>query len=199
MARPRSFDADEVLAKAMQVFWANGYTATSLDDITAATGVNKPSLYAAFGDKQALFRHVLDRYHAMLLAHMKASLEKPPTPRAAIRDWFLGFLPSCSGPRATGCLSVNATLEAASLDAAVLKAIHAFDAREEKLLEAAIRRGIAAGEFAPRLDPKSAAHHLMAAQKGFLVLSRGHPAPAATRRAMEQALSALDRAAPSTR
>jgi TetR/AcrR family transcriptional repressor of nem operon len=192
MARPRSFDTDEVLNAAMQVFWKKGYTATSLDDVTAASGVNKPSLYAAFGDKASLFQHVLKRYHDMLLAYMKASLAEDP-PRALIRKWFMGFLPSCAGATATGCLSVNTTLEAASVDEKIVKAVEAFDRREEALLEAAIRRGVKSGDFPKKLDPKSAALHLMAAQKGFLVLARAHPSPAHTRRAMEQALSTLDR------
>lgn len=192
MARPRSFDTDEVLNAAMEVFWRTGYTATSLDDITAVTGVNKPSLYAAFGDKSSLFQHVLKRYHAMLLTYMKASLAEDP-PRDNIRKWFLGFLPSCAGSTARGCLSVNTTLEAASVNDDVVKAIEAFDRREEALLEAAIRRGVKSGDFADDLDPKAAALHLMAAQKGFLVLGRGRPSPTHTRRAMEHALSALDR------
>ncbi len=192
MARPRSFDTDKVLDTAMQVFWKKGYTATSLDGITEATGVNKPSLYAAFGDKSSLFQHVLKRYHAMLLAYMKASLAEDP-PRDSIRKWFLSFLPSCAGAAAKGCLSVNTTLEAASVDEEVVKAVEAFDRREESLLEAAIRRGVKFGDFSKNIDPKSAALHLMAAQKGFLVLARAHPSPANTRRAMEQALSALDR------
>lgn len=191
MARPRSFDTDKVLDVAMYVFWKNGYTATSLDDITKATGVNKPSLYAAFGDKSSLFQHVLSRYHAMLLAFMKASLAEDP-PRDSIRKWFLGFLPSCAGSTAKGCLSVNTTLEAASIDEEIVRAVEAFDRREEALLEAAIRRGVKSGDFADDLDPKAAALHLMAAQKGFLVLARARPSQANTRRAMEQALSALD-------
>ena len=64
MARPRSFDPDEALDLARDVFWQKGFQGTSLDDVTAATGLAKPSLYAAFGDKNALFLKVLDRYHA---------------------------------------------------------------------------------------------------------------------------------------
>lgn len=67
MARPRSFDPDDVLEIARQVFWQKGFQATSLDEITAASGIAKPSLYAAFGDKHALFLRVLDRYHDGIL------------------------------------------------------------------------------------------------------------------------------------
>jgi AcrR family transcriptional regulator len=62
MGRPRSFDAGRALDRALQVFWRKGYEGTSLSDLTEAVGVNRPSLYAAFGDKKALFRKALDRY-----------------------------------------------------------------------------------------------------------------------------------------
>src|SRR3954452_12779539 len=62
--RPRAYDPDEALAKAMGAFWDHGYAATSLDDISAATGMNRPSLYAAFGDKQAIYLKAIEHYRA---------------------------------------------------------------------------------------------------------------------------------------
>src|SRR5262245_20822174 len=62
--RPRKYDPDDALAKAMGAFWDRGYAATSLDDISAATGMNRPSLYAAFGDKQAIYLKAIERYRA---------------------------------------------------------------------------------------------------------------------------------------
>jgi TetR/AcrR family transcriptional repressor of nem operon len=176
----------------MNVFWEKGFAATSLDDVTRETGINKPSLYAAFGDKTSLFLQILERYHDALLGHMRETLAKSGTAREPIRSWFLGFLPACSGATSRGCLSVNTTLEAANLDERIWQAIESFDRRQESLMEAAIRRGVRAGEFAADLDPKAAARHLMATHKGFLLMSRGKPTAARTRRAMEQALSSLD-------
>ena len=60
--RPRAFDADEALDRALEVFWRQGYEGTAVSDLTAAMGINSPSLYAAFGNKEGLFRAVLDRY-----------------------------------------------------------------------------------------------------------------------------------------
>src|ERR1700739_3614111 len=109
MARPRTFDPDEALDAARDVFWKKGFQATSLDEITAASGLAKPSLYAAFGDKNALFLKVLDRYHERLLGCAERALAQPGSARDAIRQWLTGFVSSCSGEKGRrGCLSINA-------------------------------------------------------------------------------------------
>jgi len=100
MARPRSFDPNEALDLARDVFWRKGFQGTSLDDITAATGLAKPSLYAAFGDKNALFLKVLDRYHERIVANAERVLMEGPSARDAIERWLAGFVPFCSGAKA---------------------------------------------------------------------------------------------------
>src|SRR4051794_21977945 len=87
--RPRAFAIDEALDRALQVFWHKGYEGTSLTDLTQAMGITRPSLYTAFGDKEALFRKVLDRYLAGPAAHMRAALEEP-TARAVVEQLLLG-------------------------------------------------------------------------------------------------------------
>lgn len=194
MPRPKTFDPEQVVAAALELFWTRGYQATSFDDITRATGVNKPSLYAEFGDKAGLFARVLERYHAMLLAHAEATLGGTGPARDAIRGWLLSFLPSCSGAAAgRGCLSVNATLDAAAAaDPAVARQIAEFRLKIERLLARTIRRGIAAGELSRHVDPRAAARLLLITQSGLMVHARELPAPAATRATMLQALRTLD-------
>lgn len=194
MARPRSFDPDAVLGVALELFWKKGYRATSFDDVTRETGINKPSLYAAFGDKQALFARVLERYHAMLLAHAAATLGAGDSARAAVATWLTSFLPSCSGATGTrGCLSVNASLEATAVDdPAVAKAIKTYNRKLEALLADAIRRGVASRELASTVDPAAAARLLLATQTGLLVRARERPSAAAVRATMLHALRVLD-------
>ncbi len=97
MARPRSFDPDEALDLARDVFWRKGLQGTSLDDITAATGLAKPSLYAAFGDKNALFLKVLDRYHERIVANAERVLKPGPSARDAIERWLTGLSNASTG------------------------------------------------------------------------------------------------------
>src|ERR1700693_5053048 len=83
--RPRSFDLDQALDRALQVFWRKGYEGTSLADLTGAMGINRPSLYAAFGDKEALFRKALDRYAEGPASYVRETL-KEPTARGVVES-----------------------------------------------------------------------------------------------------------------
>src|ERR1700737_5635229 len=105
--RPRSFDIDQALDRALQVFWRKGYEGTSLSDLTKAVGVNRPSLYAAFGDKEALFRKVLGRYLDGPAAYTQEAL-KEPTARAVIERLLRGAADLNTAPRNPGgCLMVQ--------------------------------------------------------------------------------------------
>src|SRR6478752_596500 len=86
--RPRSFDADAVLDKARAVFWNLGYAATSLDDLAAATGLNRPSLYAAFGDKHALYMAALTRSRTEATAALGAALNTAAPLRQLLKIIF---------------------------------------------------------------------------------------------------------------
>src|SRR6266508_1358119 len=86
--RPRAFDPDAALERAMHVFWAKGYEGASLSDLTRAMRINRPSLYAAFGNKEELFRKVLDRYMNGPLAYFGKALEAPKA-RGVVEEIFL--------------------------------------------------------------------------------------------------------------
>ncbi|HEY9657475.1 MAG TPA: TetR/AcrR family transcriptional regulator, partial [Allocoleopsis sp.] len=89
--RPRAFDIDEALEQALQVFWRKGYLGTSLTDLTEAMGINRPSLYATFGNKESLFRKVLDRYSDRQTAYLRSALEEP-TARKVIEQMMYGVI-----------------------------------------------------------------------------------------------------------
>src|ERR1700681_1233942 len=108
--RPRAFDVDRALDRALHLFWRKGYEGTSLSDLTRAMGINRPSLYAAFGDKEALFRKVLDRYDSGPAAYVREALNQP-TARAAVERLMEGaadLATASSNPR--GCLLVQSAL-----------------------------------------------------------------------------------------
>lgn len=105
--RPRAFDAEAALDRALEVFWRQGYEGTSLSDLTAAMDINRPSLYAAFGNKEQLFRKVLDRYFASPGAFAAEALDAP-TARDVVEHLVLGAVELTTGPHTPhGCLSVN--------------------------------------------------------------------------------------------
>ena len=191
MARPRSFDPDEALDLARDVFWQKGFPGASLDDITAATGLNKPSLYAAFGDKDALFLKVLDRYHARIVANAERILKEGSAARDAIERWLTSFVPFCSGIKGSrGCLSVNTAADGAADQKAVRKRIERFNRKLEQLLSNRLRADRA--QFSEAFDPDAAAHAIMAIYLGLMVLAKDAPDAARVRATLNQAVRLLD-------
>jgi AcrR family transcriptional regulator len=108
--RTRQFDADEALDRALEVFWARGYEGATLPELTRAMGINRPSLYAAFGNKEALFRKALDRYQTGPQGFVAEALNEP-TARTVAEALFLGFIKmQRDRDRASGCLIVSGAL-----------------------------------------------------------------------------------------
>jgi AcrR family transcriptional regulator len=108
--RPREFDVKKALDHALRVFWRKGYEGASLLDLTKAMGINRPSLYAAFGSKEELFRKALDRYAAGPAAYVRDALNKP-TARAVAERLLGGSIDLLTNPRnPRGCLLVQGAL-----------------------------------------------------------------------------------------
>ena len=141
--RPPAYDRDAALQQATDAFWRAGFSGTSLDDLAAATGMNRPSLYAAFGDKRALYLHALDRYWRQAYAAMDAAL-KPDAPlgEALMRVYRKAlslYFPVKGRPR--GCFAIGTATTEAMQDPSVRKAfadgLRALDRRFEARLRAA--------------------------------------------------------------
>src|SRR5712671_5483961 len=110
LGRPRAFDPDAALERAMHVFWAKGYEGASLSDLTRAMRINRPSLYAAFGNKEELFRKVLDRYDCGPARYTREALERP-TAREVVERLLKGAIDLQTDPRNPGgCLMVQGAL-----------------------------------------------------------------------------------------
>jgi AcrR family transcriptional regulator len=110
LGRPRSFDTEKALDSAMHMFWSRGYVATTLSDLTAAMGINRPSFYAAFGSKAALFRTVLDRYFVGPSRYLEESLREP-TARATVEHLLHGVVNMLTDPRTPStCMWVHGAL-----------------------------------------------------------------------------------------
>ena len=108
--RTRQFDVDEALERALDVFWARGYEGATLPELTRAMGINRPSLYAAFGNKEQLFHKALDRYQTGPMSFVAEALSKP-TARAVVETIFSGFVKmQRDRDKARGCLVVSGAL-----------------------------------------------------------------------------------------
>src|SRR5437870_3161165 len=104
--RPREFDPEQALAAALRVFWQHGYEGASMTELTEAMGITKPSLYACFGNKEALFRKALDLYERDKLAYIGQALEEPTARKVAERLLRGALATHCGGTDPQGCLGV---------------------------------------------------------------------------------------------
>ncbi len=142
MGRPRSFDTGEALAAATGVFLLRGFDGASLEDLTAAMGINKPSLYAAFGDKGALYANVLGVYGAMAKLAMEAALNKGETLEEAGRYLLGGAIDVYAPARGhhLGCLIVTTATTVAGSDTDVRKALATFLSDVDDVIATTIAR-----------------------------------------------------------
>jgi AcrR family transcriptional regulator len=107
--RPRGFCTEEALAAALQLFWSKGYEATSLSDLTAAMGITRPSLYAAFGNKEALFHEALDLYQRQKLRYIEQAIQQPTAVQVAERLLWGAFETAVGDGEPRGCMGVLAS------------------------------------------------------------------------------------------
>jgi AcrR family transcriptional regulator len=189
--RPRSFDPDVVLEKAQAVFWNLGYAAASLDDIAAATGLNRPSLYAAFGDKHALYMAALTRTRAGAVASMRAMLGRDGALRdvlGALFDAAIGaYVSGDTGPR--GCFIIGTAVTQAVDDAEARALLTAFVADEDEVFRERFARS--ADELVPGMTPTAAAIVATAALHTLAIRARTGEARGELARVAAAAVSAI--------
>ncbi len=189
--RPRSFDVDAVIERAMGVFWSRGYHATALPDLLRATKLSRGSLYAAFGDKHSLFLRALDRYIADAIARMDMEFAADREPVDGLRAYLAGYVERTSGANGRrGCLLVATAMELAGQDADVGRRVASFFKAMETRVADALARAKAAGTLAADVEPSSAARILVCFVEGLRVVGKTAP-PRSTSQATADAL--LDR------
>lgn len=172
MGRHREFDVDKVLDAAMCVFWRKGYEGTSYVDLTQAAGVERPALYAAFGNKEALFRRALERYYERFLDFIPAA-EQLPTARAVaahILNETVALNTRFNDQR--GCLGVNGALAVSDDAEPVRQALVEFRAAGEARLRERFERAQAEGDLPPDAKPAVLAAFLMAVTHGIAVQAK---------------------------
>ena len=171
--RPRTFDETEALDRALSVFWEKGYEGASLADLTAAMGINRPSLYAAFGDKKGLFMRALDRYLAGPAAFTVEVIEGAATAReaaSALLHAMADNLTACGRPK--GCLAVHGALTCSSEGADVARELARRRLDLELVLRRRFERAAAQGDLAPGVAPEALAKFVATVAHGMGVQAK---------------------------
>ena len=173
MARPREFDRDQALDRAMRVFWAKGYAWTSTDDLLAAMKIGRQSLYNAFGDKRKLYVEALDRYQrASRVGHL-ARLNSCPSPLDGIEALLVGLIAEDDRARALGCMGVSAIGEFGAADPELVMLRSKAGSTLVKRLTERIREGQARGEVDPSINGQEAAAFVQMTMQGIQLGARG--------------------------
>lgn len=172
MARPKAFDTDETLKRAMTVFQAKGFEATSIQDLVERLGINRQSLYDTFGDKQALYLACLEHYRCSTRRPFAECLEGPLPLRKAFGNLFAMAVDRLRDPAGSPCLMAHAALERATDDPATRACVEQNLAQIFALFEARIRRAQADGELGPGHEPVALARYLQNALHGLQITAR---------------------------
>ena len=189
MARPKEFDTDAALEKAMELFWLQGYQATTLPDLVERMGIGRQSLYDTFGDKRQLFLRALDRYSDVLITGVLGALEGPDAGLDAILRFLDTVVAYQTGkPVRTACLMVNSTMEMALSDPEVASRSAAYRRRMVNAFRHALTCAEAAGDITPALPVDSLAQHMTATVFGMIVAAKAGSDTEALRQMAQGAL-----------
>jgi TetR/AcrR family transcriptional regulator, transcriptional repressor for nem operon len=173
VARTKEFEPDRALDSAMDLFWRQGYEATSVHDLLAEMGIGRGSMYDTFGDKHTLFLAALDRFEETRVSRADGILASSASALEGIRRLFETTIEGLVSyePR-RGCLLANTAVELAPHDEEVAGRISRYVRRTEDAFERALVRGRAAGEVPANKDPKALARFLVSTLHGVRVLAR---------------------------
>jgi AcrR family transcriptional regulator len=169
MGRPREFDMSEAIDKAMLLFWRKGYEGTSIADLTGALGITRPSLYAAFGNKELLFRTVLDRYDEGTAQFLSPSLNLP-TAREVAEGLLRGAANFHAHPaNPPGCLMVHGALVGSDESDPLRQETRNRRARLREAIRKRFERALAEGDLPEGAEPEALARYIVAVMRGMAV------------------------------
>jgi AcrR family transcriptional regulator len=188
--RPREFDVDRALDRALKVFWRKGFEGASLPDLTRAMGINRPSLYAAFGNKAALFRRTVERYIEGPASQIRLALEEP-TARRVVERWFrenIELITDSRNPR--GCFLVQSALSCGDTADMIRRELAKRRAASETALRRRFERAVAEGDLPRDCEPADLARYVATISQGMAVQAAGGATREELQKVAERALSA---------
>ncbi|MFI0784362.1 TetR/AcrR family transcriptional regulator [Streptomyces lydicus] len=193
--RPRSFDRETALEQAVRSFWEQGYEATSISDLTRAMGISAPSLYAAFGDKRALFDEVVAEYGRLYGGFISRAVAEEPTARRGVERALREAAAEYTAPgRPRGCLVISAALNTSPASAEVAASLREMRRSNLREIASAVRADVAAGELPADTDADALADYVGAVIQGISQQARD----GAERTALEAVVELAMRAWPET-
>jgi AcrR family transcriptional regulator len=187
--RPRDFDTSKALDQAMRVFWRKGYLGASITDLTTAMGINRPSMYAAFGNKQSLFQKALDRYAEGPTAYQREALEAS-TARAVVERLLTGVANAATDARnPRGCLWVTGVLSCGEPSSALRRELTTRRASDDAALRRRFERAIAERDLPADADASALARFVATVNFGIAVQAAAGASRAELRRVVQTVLS----------
>jgi AcrR family transcriptional regulator len=170
--RPRAFDMEKALDQAMRVFWRYGFEGASLPLLTKAMGINRPSMYAAFGNKEELFKKAVDRYVEITGAFFKEALDRP-TAQEGVEMLLRNVIDNGCASKVKGCMLVQSALACGESGDAMKHEVAMRRAAVEKMLRERLERAKREGELPEDADPGALAKYIAIVQHGIAVQMAG--------------------------
>jgi len=192
--RPRSFDRDAALQRAMEVFWERGYEGTSLSDLTGAMGINAPSLYSAFGDKEALFREAVDRYRNTDGGITDQALRSGKTAREAVEAMLLAAAKALTLPgKPKGCFVVLGATNCTPANQPMAAFLRTHRLGSTQRVRERLAQGVADGELPADTDIDSLAAYFTTVMQGMSLQARDGASRAVLERIARTAMATWPR------
>jgi TetR/AcrR family transcriptional repressor of nem operon len=193
MPRPKEFNPDDALEKAMQVFWHKGYEATSMEDLLTAMDLNRGSLYDTFGDKRQLFLKAIDRYCHGFVAEKFSLLDQPGPALSTLRRFIHGMIEGgLADPQRRGCLIANTVMELSPHEKEIAGTLRQALKMAEDTFFKVLARAKTQGELRADQDPRALARFLTTMMQGTIVMIKAGASADVVKQTAETALSILD-------
>ena len=193
MPRPKEFNPDHALDKAMHVFWHKGYEATSMENLLNAMDLNRGSLYDTFGDKRQLFLKVLDRYCHGFVGEKFSLLDQPGPALPTLRRFISSMIEGClADPQRRGCLIANTVMELAPHEKEIAGTLRQALKMAEDTFFKVLARAKLQGELSSEKDPRALARFLTTMLQGTIVMIKAGSPADVVKQTAETALSVLN-------
>ena len=193
MPRPKEFNPDDAIEKAMQVFWHKGYEATSMEDLLSAMNLNRGSLYDTFGDKRQLFLKVMDRYCTTFVGPKLSLLDQPGPALPTLRRFITGMIDGgLADPQRRGCFISNTVMELSPHEKEIAGTLRRALKMAEDAFFKLLARAKQQGELKDDKDPRALARFLMTMMQGTIVMIKAGTPADVVQQTAETALSILE-------